>query len=273
MIDKGTDTTIYAFNKLVSLLSNVNPNCIELLGCKPEHYLIVHPVAREMIDNRKMFLSRRAVNSFGGYAHQQLRRLQNAVARDAMSQSEKEQHMLSSIKHAMQTFNDRYENFEDGAIKIYIDKSNKEDLDTEIFMDVNLQRYPLRDYKSLWAEMHGITKVYGKLNHRNNKKDEEHLAKHAMHLIRLYLMAIDIFEKEEIITHRENDLDLLIPIRNGKYMNEDGTYQAEFFELVAEYEKRLEYAVENSSVPKCPNHKMIEEFVMSVNEKVVSGEY
>ena len=121
--------------------------------------------------------------------------------------------------------------------------------------------------------MNEVVKAYGKMNHRNNKKDELHLNKHAMHLIRLYLMAIDIFEKEEIITYRADDLELLLSIRNGQYMNEDGTYRFEFFELVNEYEKRLDYAVDNSSLPVQPDLKLIEEFVMSVNERVVTGEY
>ena len=273
VIDHTTDTTIYSFNKLVGLFINANPNSIEMLGCKPEHYVIFSPVAREMIDNRKMFLSRRAAASFGGDADTQLKRLQNAVARDALSQSEKERHILASIKNAMLAFNDRYSYFDNGSIKLYIDKSDKADLDTEIFIDVNLRDYPLRDYRSMWEEMSNIVKVYGKINHRNNKKDENHLNKHAMHLIRLFLMAIDIFEKEEIITYRENDLDLLLSIRNGKYMNEDGTYQGEFFDLVSEYEKRLEYAIENSSLPEQPDLRLIEDFMVSVNERVARGEY
>lgn len=35
------DTTIYSFNKLIPLLLNCNPNTIEMLGCKPEHYLLL----------------------------------------------------------------------------------------------------------------------------------------------------------------------------------------------------------------------------------------
>ena len=31
--NEQTDTTIYSFNKLISLLVNVNPNTIEMLGC------------------------------------------------------------------------------------------------------------------------------------------------------------------------------------------------------------------------------------------------
>jgi len=267
VVDDNSDTVVYGFNKLVNLLLSVNPDLVGMLGSKPEHYLMVSPIAQELLDNRKMFLSRRAIHTFGGYATQQLRRLQNAIARDALTDQEKEKHIMGSIKNAMMSFNERYTAFDEGAVNIYLGESEKEY--EEIMMDVNLQGYPLRDYKSLWSEMNEIVKAYGKLNKRNRKKDELHLNKHAMHLIRLYLMAIDIFEKEEIITYREDDLDVLIPIRNGKYMNDDGTYQAEFFELLSEYEKKFEYAVENSSLPARPNFKQVEEFVMSVNERVV----
>lgn len=272
-VNEATDTTIYSFNKLIGLVSNCNPNTIEMLGCKPEHYLKITPIGQEMIDNRKMFLSRKAMHSFGGYANQQLRRLQNALARDTYPQDEKERHIMGSVKSAMMDFKNRYTEFEEGSIKLLIDKSDKEDLETEIFMDVNLKHYPLRDYKSIWSEMHNIVKDYGKLNKRNNKKDDLHLNKHAMHLVRLYLMCLDIFEKEEIITYRKNDLELLMSIRNGKFQKEDGTFYQEFFDMVDDYEKRMEYAKENTSLPANPNYKRIEEFVISVNERMIRGEY
>lgn len=272
-IDIKTDTSIYAFNRLIGLLLSVNPNTIEMLGCKPEHYIRLTPIGQELLDNKKLFLSKKAIHSFGGYANQQLRRLQNALARDTYSQSEKEEHILNSINFAMNDFTQRYKNFEDGSIMLYIDKSDKENLEEEIFIDVNLKHYPLRDYKSLWSEMNNIVKDYSKLNSRNKKKDDLHLNKHAMHLVRLYLMCLDIFEKEEIITYRENDLELLMSIRNGKYQKEDGTFRSEFFDMVTEYENRLKYAKENTSLPSNPDYNKIEEFVMSVNERVVNGDY
>lgn len=70
--------------------------------------------------------------------------------------------------------------------------------------------------------------TYDKLNHRNHKKDDNHLNKHAMHLIRLYLMCLDILENGDIVTYREKDLDLLMSIRKGDYQNEDGTYENTF---------------------------------------------
>lgn len=273
VIDERTDTTIYSFNKLIGLLLNANPNTIEMLGCQEEHYFLITPIGQELLDNRKMFLSKRAANSFGGYANQQLRRLQNALARDAYPQEEKEKHILNSIKFAMADFSERYQSFDEGSINLYVDKSEKTDKETEIFMDVNLSHFPLRDYKSMWSEMNNIVKDYEKLNSRNSKKDDAHLNKHAMHLIRLYLMCLDIFEKEEIVTYRGNDLDLLMDIRRGEFQKPDGTFRTEFFDMVTEYENKLSYAIQNTSLPDSPEFKKVQEFVMSVNERVIYNNY
>ena len=140
-------------------------------------------------------------------------------------------------------------------------------------MDIALNHYPLRDYKGLWAEMHNIVKDYAKLNGRNNKKDDAHLNKHAMHLIRLYLMCIDILEKQEINTYREKEHDLLMDIRNGKYQKEDGTFQSEFFEMVDVYQNKMEQAIKHTTLPQKPNDKEVEELVMSINEKVIKNDY
>ena len=121
-------------------------------------------------------------------------------------------------------------------------------------------------------ELTEVAKNYDKLNHRNQKKDDTHLNKHAMHLVRLYLMCLDILELEEIITYREKDHELLMSIRQGGFQKADHTFMPEFFELISDLEKKLEYAKINTSLPDHPNMKRIEEFVMSVNERVVRGE-
>lgn len=271
-VNEETDTTIYSFNKLISLLSNVNPNTIEMLGNKPEHYLYVSPIGRELLDNAHLFLSKRAAYSFGGYATAQLRRLDNKAVR-LVNQEQREKHILNSIMNAYHTFPEKYFPFTEDSFKLYIDKSAQEEYDTEIFMDVNLIHYPLRDYKSMWSEMNNIVKDYSKVGKRNkNAIEHNKLGKHMMHLIRLYMMCLDILEKEEIITYREKEHDLLMDIRNGKYLDANRQPISEFFEMVDEYEKKLEYAKENSNLPNNPNYNAINEFVASVNERVVKGE-
>ncbi len=188
-----TDTTIYSFMKLVRLLTNCNPNTIEILGLKQEHYIYLSDIGREMLDNRYIFLSKLAVKSFGGYAIAQFHRLENK------------------------------------SEGIALGKRNKN------------------------ALLH-------------NK-----ISKHMMHLIRLYLMCIDILEKGEIITYREDEHDLLMSIRNGEFLDSESQPSADFFALVNDYKQRLEYAEKNTDLPENPDYKRIKEFVISVNEKIVVG--
>lgn len=271
VVNTQTDTTVYSFNKLVSLLLNCNPNTIEMLGCKPEHYFYLTNVGKEMIDNRKLFMSRRAVQSFGGYATQQLRRLENALARDKLSQARREEHIRNSMEGAVRSFKSRYTSFDKGSIQLYTAESQREDLDREIFANIHLKGYPVREFNSMMNDLHNVLADYEKLNHRNKKKDDNHLNKHAMHLIRLYLMCLDILEKGDIITYRKADHDLLMSIRHGEYQREDGTYRQEFFDMVSEFEKKLAYAKENTSLPEHPDMKKVEEFVMDVNRRSLDG--
>ena len=271
-VNEATDTTIYSFNKLVSLLSNVNPNTIEMLGNKPEHYFYISPIGQELIDNAHLFLSKKCVHSFGGYANQQLYRL-NQKSAHQLSQAGLEQHILKTLEFMKTDFNKKYSDFSDDQINLYIDKAVQEGYDTEIFMDVKLTHYPLRDYCSMWSELQNTVKAYGKIGKRNEKALEHgKIAKHMMHLIRLYMMCLDILEKEKIITYREDEHGLLMDIRNGKFLDGNDQPIPEFFEMVDEYEKKLEYAKQNTNLPDNPNYKEINEFIASVNERVVKGE-
>ena len=270
--DEKTDTTIYSFNKLISLLINVNPNTIELLGLKPDQYIYITPIGQELLDNKKMFLSKKCVHSFGGYANQQLYRLKQ-LEKHSMGQSQLETHILKTLEFMRTDFNNTITKIPDDFLKLYIDKSEKPEMETEIFMDINLHHYPLRDYCGLWNSLQVTAKSYTKLGKRNEKALEHgKLGKHMMHLIRLYLMCFDILEKHEINTYREKEHDFLMDIRNGKYLTEDNQVLPEFYDIVDDYEKRLEYANKNTSLPEKPDYDKINEFMISVNERVVKGE-
>ena len=272
--NEATDTTIYSIKKIFQLLSNCNPNTIEILGCKPEHYLYVSPIGQELLDNKKLFLSKKAAQSFGGYATAQLRRLDNKSVR-TVSQAEHEQHILNSITSASYDWPEKYSSVCNNMnVKLYLDKADREldGLIKDIFIDVNLEHYPLRDYEGLWSLMKNVVNSYDKLGQRNSKAIEHgKLGKHMMHLVRLYLMCLDILEKEEINTYREHDIPFLMGIRNGKYLDSNNHPVPEFYEMVDDYEKRLHYAAENSSLPAKPDYKKINELLMNINERVVLG--
>jgi uncharacterized protein len=261
--DRATDTVVYFLKQIVTLLLNCNPNTIEILGTKPEQLFICTEEGNLLRDNVQLFLSKKAAASFGGYAIAQLRRLQNALARDSYTPKEKEQHILSSIQKQLLTMPDRYRELTGSELKLYMDVSEKESIDEEIFMDINLSHYPLRDFKNIYSEMNNVLRDYDKLNHRNSKKDELHLNKHAMHLIRLLIMGTEILEGKGVHTYREMEIPLLMDIRNSKYSYE------EIFQLVDKFDAEFKYASENTVLPDNPNYNKVQELIMEINRKVI----
>ena len=266
---KETDTVIYSFNKIVSLMLNCNPNTIEMFGTKDDMVFYLSDEGKLLKDNIKLFLSKRAKYTFGGYADQQLRRLENALAHDAYPEEEKTKHLIKSIENMYEHFRTHYSYFGENGFKMYrgIVPGTQE---YDILVDVNLKGYPLRYYKGIQSEMNLCYRNYEKLNSRNKKKDDNHLNKHAMHLVRLQKICVDILSQGKIITYREKDLPLLLDIRNGKYQKEDKTYRKEFFELVDELNKEIAYADKHSILPEQPNFKEVEELVIEINRSLLN---
>lgn len=267
VVNESTDTTIYSLEKMVNLLSNCNPNTIEILGLEPWQYLHTTYIGEKLLRNKDMFLSKRAAHSFSGYATTQLRKLSNK------EQEQREKYILASIENARYSYPDKYFNYPEDSIKLYIDKAIQEDYDTEIFMDINLKHYPLRDYKSMWSEMQNIVKDYSKIGKRNSRAIEhDKLGKHMMHLIRLYLMCFDILEDGKIITYRKKDHDFLMDIRNGKYLDDNKQPTKEFYDIVDEMENKLNYLKDHSPLPDNPDYKRINNFLYNANLQVLIEE-
>lgn len=272
VVDIKTDTVIYSVNKMLYLLERNNPNTLEILGVKPEHYLYANDIGRLIVENRKIFLSKVCIHTFGGYASSQLRRLENKSAR-LTSQAEQEAHIMQSIENASFEFKNRYMKYDaEEYIRLYLDDSEQEDMDKEIFMDICLKHYPLRDWVDMWSEMKSIVRSYEKVGKRNEKAmSHDKLGKHMAHLMRLYMMCIDILTKEEVITYREDEHDLLMSIRNGEYLDENRQPTKDFFDILNDYQKKLDYAKANTSLPDTPNKKAIDELKIYINEKIVKG--
>lgn len=258
--DNETDTTVYALNRAIPLLANCNPNMVEMLGLRKEDYFIIDPIGKKLIAEQNMFYSRKAQFSFGGYATAQLRRLQNALARDAYPKEEKQKHILGSLENTISGFNDRYA--EQYGVTVAIK-------DGELVTSMNLKNYPLRDTYAMFSEMKAVVREYDHLNHRNHKKDDAHLNKHAMHLVRLLYTGTELLETGIMHTYREKEHDLLMDIRNGKFQKDNHTFESFFFDLIDDLERKFKYAAEHSVLPAKPDMKRINEFVMEVNMDTV----
>lgn len=259
-IDENTDTCIYEFNKFIHLISQTNPNTIELLGGK--QYIIFNEVGEQLIEKANLFLSKRCINSFGGYANAQLRRVENALCHDNYSLEDKVRHIKSTMDVAMSKLQEKNEIFFENAITTKIEND-------KLLLSIHFDNKPIELVRSSLNDLLTIEKTFDKLGQRNNKKDEMHLNKHIMHLVRLYHMCFDILEKGKINTFRQ-DRDFLLEIRNGKFIK-DGKLTDEFRLYLKELEDRLEKAKQLNVVPDKCNYKEIEKFVIHVNSKVITN--
>lgn len=261
IVNTATDTTIYSFKKICQLLVNCNPNTIEIFGLRPDQYLYVSPIGKEFLAKKNIFLSNRCVGSFMGYANQQLYRLQQKSL-VAMSKEDLNKHICRTIASMKSTLEEKYD-------MTGIDFHMKGE---DIVVDLDIKDYPTEDLSSVLGVINKTLQDYRK-NSMRNKKAAEHgkIAKHSMHLLRLYMMCEDLLLNGEIITYREKEHDLLMDIRNGKYLGEDSKPNSEFFDIVEEYNNRLDYAKKHSVLPDAPDMDKINSFIMSVNEQIIKS--
>lgn len=260
-IDNRTDTVIYAVNKFVSLLAQGNPNIIELLGNDPELYVNMTPEGQMLLDNKELFLTRRVAYSYGGFANDQLRRLQMGLLRNGTSpeplKNKFEKRSLDRLVAGQG---------KDDVFKISI----SEEVDSEgkhpLLISGSLNNYPVNSLKSLLRGLTTTIDQYEQPQHPKAQKDAAHINKHAMHLVRLYYTTFDILEQGRIVTCRDKEREELLAIRNGKYMCEDGSYAPEFFEFVDALEKRFQDDVRKTPLPAKPDFGKIEGLLVEINK-------
>jgi predicted nucleotidyltransferase len=74
-ISNEPDVTIFDIKKFFKLASDCNPNALEIIFTEPEdHILTKHPM-NMLLENKNLFLSKKAKYTMAGYANSQLRRM------------------------------------------------------------------------------------------------------------------------------------------------------------------------------------------------------
>ena len=281
VVDTVTDTTVYSLKKMSQLLLSCNPNTIELIGLRPEDYIYVSENGQKLLDHKKAFLSRRAIDTFGGYAQAQFNRLEHGLLGNGANSYKQYEMLKNSIEHSILAFNKKHD---DNRLELSLRIIDKEkDLDLwesmrhsekaevtgeDIVCTGEFKEYPITEFKTMISELHKIQSDFGNLNKRNTKKTDGKLAKHMMHLIRLYLMGIDLNKTGEIITYRSKEHDLLMDIRNGKYMYGDGMrVRPEFYDILNDVQNQYKDAVSHTVLPETPNMEEISSILQEIYKK------
>jgi predicted nucleotidyltransferase len=252
--DRESDTVIYGLKKYMFLCVNANPNALELLGTREDCIVHMSPAGKLLRDHAELFLSRRAIHSFGNYSAAQLRRLSNALCHDSYPPDEQEEHLAATLSGQIEHFNRTYAPMGENALRIYLSDTAQ----PELLFDVDLKGYPIRDFAGIYGELNNVIKTYGKMNHRNHKKDDAHLYKHAMHLIRLLITGEDILRGNGIVTFRAKEHDLLMAIRNGAY-----SFEA-VMTMAKEYQSNFEQAAKRTQLPDKPDIHKVEKLMRKI---------
>lgn len=257
--DKITDTVVYSFRKFVKLVADCNPNVIELLGTRPSEYVYTTPVFENVVANKNLFLSKRVFYSFAGYATSQLRRLENGLSFREGKVENVEKHLVESLNMEVMQKEDMFYtvaelgNFMEFSLG---DEDDEHDQLREVLISCKYDEIPLQDFLNAVHDVENTVKNYGRLNKRNNKKDAAHLYKHAMHLLRLYYMGMDLLLYGEVNTYREKEHDLLMSVRNGEVSFD------RIFVLQRGLEKDMQQAYERSLLPERVDKNAVNAFVV-----------
>lgn len=239
----------------------------DVLPCT-ENRLIVHRIS----DNGSLTVNppatlvvggftRRIAYSYGGFANDQLRRLQMGLLRNGASpEAFKNKFEKRSLERSITGWG------KDDIFEISISEDTDKEGKHPLLISCSLNDYPVTSLKSLLKSLTTTIDQYEQPQHPKAQKDAAHINKHAMHIVRLYYTAFDILEKGEIITRRDKEREELLAIRNGKYLREDGSYAPEFFELVDALEKRFQYDVKKTALPAKPDCGKIEELLVEINK-------
>lgn len=228
-VEYDGDYMVYELRKFVSLAKDCNPNIIELLYIHPDDVLFSTPFWERLRESRDLFLTRRAKHTFSGYAVAQLKKIRSHKAWVMNPQPVEPPSPAKYVKTK------------------YIEGLGQTEVFDQLAFDTALKQW--KQYHE-WKE------------NRNSKRAamEEQSGydlKHAMHLIRLLLMAREILQGQGVMVKRP-DRDYLLSIRNGAFEYDEIVARSD--ELVAQ----LETLYEASPLPHAPDVEKIDALLVSI---------
>ena len=262
---KEYDSVIYGFKKIIKLLHHAIQTQSKCLDCRTKIICTYRLSVNKYLTTKNIFLSQRATYTFGEYANNQLNRLTNHSSHreETASPFKLAENETRSLENAM---NNQYR--EDENIKDFIAMPQE---NGHVNINISFQNIDIDKFKAISNTITEIHRNYTKMNSRRNQYAIEHgkVPKHAMHLIRLYMMAIDILEHQKIITYRTGaDHELLMDIRRGKdgpfIQNDNITPTQAFEDLLQTYQARMNHAKQVTTLPKEPDTLAIKKLTMDI---------
>lgn len=96
------DIVVYDIRKFFRLAADCNPNIVETLFTDPSDYIQVYEGGRMVLANRDLFLSAKALHTFGGYAFQQLQKINQSQAKTGDFDKKDAMHLVRLMRTGME---------------------------------------------------------------------------------------------------------------------------------------------------------------------------
>lgn len=240
-IELTGDHVRYEIRKYFRLAAAANPTVLELLWTPGECHVHMTPAGERLLAAREQFLSLRVKDSFSGYAMSQLGRIKTH-RKWVMNPPQKEpQRADFGLPDRAQISRDQL-----GAVEAMLADQRLElvDLSTN-FLDILERERRYRGARKEWDSYLSWQKT------RNPRRSELEArfgydTKHALHLIRLLRMGLEIVSTGRVLVRRD-DRDDLLGIKSGAL-----TYD----ELMARAEalgQQVHAAAATSPLPAAPD--------------------
>lgn len=300
--DKGwsDDRVIYDLRKALSLMADGNPNMIDVLFADERSILKMDSCWLKVREIREKFLSKKLRYTYGGYAFAQLKRIQRHRAylmNPPKKKPERQDYGLTTEKivssEDIGAFQWLLSSFLRNSVQLMnFSDTTKLELE-ESLNSIGLVQSAMTDDVSeeTWQKMQKVTGVSDALiasvmkekayanamaewtayqNWEKTRNDKRRVleqkfgydTKHAMHLVRLMRMGMEILETQKVNVYRE-DCEELKSIRNGAWSYEKVIEYAEFCE------KRLEDLAKTTKLPNSPNRVLIDNLCQKIVEEYV----
>jgi predicted nucleotidyltransferase len=92
-----TDTVIYGFKKLVTMLCSCNPNVLEIIGTHPDQILLLTEEGKMLRNNLNLFITQAAGASYGGFAKQQEKEFAKMFSEDHPKKFKSAMHLIRVV--------------------------------------------------------------------------------------------------------------------------------------------------------------------------------
>ncbi len=256
-IENSADHVWFEIRKFMRLAAGANPTLIEVLWTDPSFHLVVTKAGERLLGARQIFLSKRVKDSFAGYAVAQLKRIKTH-RRWLLSPPEKEPTRKAfGLPEELLIPRDQM-----GAAEALMERGEMQTADlSPNFLSALALEKRYRSARREWDQYRTWVRE------RNPARAELEArfgydTKHAMHLVRLLKMAVEIANTGEVKVKRD-DRDELLSIRNGSMSYEELVDYAERLSL------EVQPAAQRSQLPESPDEEALDALCVAIVEEVL----